>query len=160
MSVFFQFLGFYELLERGIQVMIRAKACDHNPSARQIIQKIEEKKLSKQKKLLVPADNCPSHTTCPHYFLTKYSTSLNTTYCPRPLISATLQPLKTQLLSCLLANTLRQVALNLYVRLREVSLLLMAIFKLRPVLIIRHYPQKSSPSWRLIHLFQCSRRLP
>ena len=36
----------------------------------------------------------------------------------------------------------------------------MAIFKLRPLLTLRHYCQSSLSSWRWIRLFQRSRRLP
>ena len=60
-------------------------------------------------------------------------------------------PLQTLLLACPLANTLWhssgdcpflhswQIALTHYAKLREVSLLMMAILKLRPLLLWRHY---------------------
>ena len=47
----------------------------------------------------------------------------------------------------------RQLALMCCIRLREVSLMLMAIFRLWPLLMFRHNSQNPLPSWQWIRLF-------
>jgi hypothetical protein len=85
-------------------------------------------------------------------------------YCPRSIVSDIATTQDSIALFCVLANTLhyssdycpflhsRQLALMCYIRLREISLRLMAIFKLRPLRIFRHYSPHPLPSWRWIHL--------
>ena len=82
------------------------------------------------------------------------STSLTLAYCPRPLISDIAISQDSTALSCLLANTLhhsidhcpffhsRQLTLSCYMRLRETSLMLMNLFKLRPLQTSRLYFSK------------------
>ena len=87
--------------------------------------------------------------TCLLQVLSNCPTSLDTTYCPRPCLYD-ITDFPDSVTHYLFANTLChssghcpcspswQIALNLYIKLREVSLLLMAIFRLRLLLLQRH----------------------
>ena len=121
---------------------------------------------------MIPASHGLSQTICHCWFLSKLFDFSWFWPIAQDLTSMTLESFKTLPLTdlfvgvhphssgqCLYFHS-RQIALNNYIRLREVSLMLMAIFRLQPLLLLQHSSQSSSPSRRLIHLCQRSRWLP